>query len=232
VNLRGWVKTSLIDYPGHIATVLFTGGCNFRCPMCHNAELVLRPASLPAVPVQDVWDFLARREGLIDGVVITGGEPTLQDDLLPFVRRMREHGLGVKLDTNGYRPDVLEALLDERLVDFVAMDVKAPLETYALLAGRNRLAWERVARSIDLLRDESVAYEFRTTVVPGLLDADDVADVARQLEGAARYVLQQFRPQGTLDPALEDVTPYPPARLEAMADRARRWVERVEVRGV
>ncbi len=232
MNLRGWVKTSLIDYPGHIATVLFTGGCNFRCPMCHNAELVLRPASLPAVSEQDVWDFLGRREGLIDGVVITGGEPTLQDDLLPFVRRVREHGLDVKLDTNGYRPDVLEALLDERLVDFVAMDVKAPPETYALLAGRNRLAWERVARSIDLLRDESAAYEFRTTMLPGLLDADDVADIARRLEGATRYVLQQFRPQGTLDPDLEDVTPYPPARLETMADRARRWVAQVEVRGI
>jgi pyruvate formate lyase activating enzyme len=128
VELKGWVRTSLIDYPDHIASVLFTGGCNFRCPMCHNADLVLRPTEVPTLPEKEVWDFLSRREGLVDGVVITGGEPTLQPDLAPFIRRLKDTDLDVKLDTNGYLPDVLKTLLSEGLLDYVALDIKAPPE--------------------------------------------------------------------------------------------------------
>jgi pyruvate formate lyase activating enzyme len=232
VQLKGWVRTSLIEYADHIATVLFVGGCNFRCPPCHNADLVLRPAEMPDLDVEEVWDFLARREGLVDGVVVSGGEPTLQDNLIPFLRRVRARGLDVKLDTNGYRPDVLAALLDEGLVDYVAMDVKAPPEKYPLLAGRADLDVARLSRSIGLLRDGGVRHEFRTTVVPGLLDEADVEGIARWIAGAERYVLQQFRPLRTLDPALEALTPYPAERLRAMAERAGRWVGRAAVRGV
>ncbi|HEC35543.1 MAG TPA: anaerobic ribonucleoside-triphosphate reductase activating protein, partial [Anaerolineae bacterium] len=169
VELKGWARTSLIDFQDHIATVLFTGGCNFRCPICHNCDLVLRPGELPDLSEAEVWAFLARRRGLVDGVVITGGEPTLQPDLIPFLRRLREQGLDIKLDTNGYRPDVLERLLSAGLVDYVAMDVKAPPEKYPLLAGRADVDVALVQRSIGLLRDSGVLYEFRTTVVPGLL---------------------------------------------------------------
>ena len=231
MRLKGWVRTSLIDYPDHIATVLFTGGCNFRCPPCHNADLVLRPAEMPDLPLEEVWAFLSRRAGLVDGVVITGGEPTLQGGLIPFLRRVREHGLDVKLDTNGYRPDVLAALLDEGLVDYVAMDVKASLKKLSLLAGRMDLDVVRLERSIALLRDSGCSYEFRTTVVPGLLDEGDVEEIARWVAGAERYVLQQFRPLRTLDPALEMVTPYPLERLQVMAECAGRWVAHVAVRG-
>lgn len=231
MKLKGWVRTSLIDYPDHIATVLFTGGCNFRCPMCHNADLVARPGELPTLPEEKMWDFLERRAGLVDGVVITGGEPTLQTDLLPFLRRVRERGLDVKLDTNGYRPDVLAALLDAGLVDYVALDVKAPPEKYPLLAGLDDLDVTRLERSIELLRDSGLAYEFRTTVVPGLLVEEDVEEIARWIAGAERYVLQQFRPLGTLDPDLEMVHPYPSERLQEMARRAERWVKQVIVRG-
>jgi pyruvate formate lyase activating enzyme len=231
VRLKGWVRTSLIEYPDHIATVLFCGGCNFRCPPCHNADLVLRPEGMPDLPSEEVWAFLSRRARLVDGVVITGGEPTLQDEMIPFLRQVKERGLDVKLDTNGYRPDVLAALLDEELVDYVAMDVKAPVEKYRLLAGRDDLDVALLERSIALLRSSGLAHEFRTTVVPGLLDEDDVEEIARWISGAERYVLQQFRPLRTLDPTLEGVTPYPVERLRAIAGRAGRWVVRATVRG-
>jgi pyruvate formate lyase activating enzyme len=225
------VRTSLIDYPEHIATVLFTGGCNFRCPSCHNADLVLRPGELPNLPQEEVTTFLSRRVGLVDGVVITGGEPTLQNDLSPFLRQVRKRGLDVKLDTNGYRPDVLAALLSEGLVDYVAMDVKAPPGKYPLLAGRDDVDTSRLERSIALLREGNLCYELRTTVVPGLLNEDDIEEIAHWIAGAERYVLQQFRPLHTLDPALEMVTPYPMERLRAMAQRAGRWVTQTAVRG-
>ncbi len=242
MELKGWVRTSLIEYPGHIATVLFTGGCDFRCPMCHNADLVMRPGhrpigadapmgEIPTLPEEEVWAFLERRVGLVDGVVITGGEPTLQSDLPSFLQRVQEQGLDAKLDTNGYHPDVLAALLGEGLVNYVAMDIKAPPEKYPLLSGRADLDVTRVERSIKLLRDSGIAYEFRTTVVPGLLAKEDVEEIARWIAGAERYVLQQFRPLGTLDPALETVCPYPREHLHAMARRAKRWIEQVVIRG-
>ncbi len=231
MQVKGWVRTSLIEYPDHIASVLFVGGCNFRCPPCHNADLVQRPAEMPDLDVEEVWAFLARRVGLVDGVVVTGGEPTLRGDLIPFLRRARARGLDVKLDTNGYRPDVLATLLDEGLVDYVAMDVKAPPEKYALLAGRADLDVTRLERSVRLLRRSGIRHEFRTTVVPGLLDEADVEGIATWIAGAERYVLQQFRPLRTLDPGLEAVTPYSVERLRAMVERASRWVRQTVVRG-
>jgi pyruvate formate lyase activating enzyme len=231
VDLRGWVRTSLIDYPDHIATVLFSGGCNFRCPMCHNADLVLRPHELPRIDDRQVWAFLSRRAGMVDGVVLTGGEPTLQADLLPFLRRLHSPGLDIKLDTNGSRPDVLAALLEEGLVDYVAMDVKAPPDKYALLCGVASVDLGAIERSMALLREGAVPYEFRTTVVPGWLAEEDVAEIARWIAGARRYVLQSFRPLNTLDPALSRLEPYPPRRLQDMAALAAPWVQQVEVRG-
>ena len=231
MNLRGWVRTSLIEFPDHIATVLFTGGCNFRCPMCHNADLVLRPDSGPALPEEEVWAFLERRRGLVNGAVITGGEPTQDRDLPAFLRRLRRHHLDIKLDTNGYCPDVLQALLTEGLVDYVALDVKAPPAKYPALTGLGDVDVSRVERSITLLRRSGVAHEFRTTVVPGLLVEEDIAAIARWIAGVQHYVLQQFRPLHTLDPSLARVKPYPAARLHAMAEVARQRIAHVEIRG-
>ncbi len=230
--LKGWIRTSLADYPDHIATVLFTGGCNFRCPMCHNAELVLHADRMPTLPEADVWRFLERRQGLVDGVVITGGEPTLDCDLPDFLGKLRSFEGDIKLDTNGYRPDVLGALLREGLVDYVAMDVKAPPAKYALLTGRSTLEVDRLRHSIALLQESDIEHEFRTTVVPRLLDEEDIAEIASWLADAERYVLQQFRPMNTLDAAWENVSPYPPSRLRAMADLAAEWVSHVLVRGI
>lgn len=230
MRLKGWVRTSLIEYPAHIATVLFCGGCNFRCPACHNAHLVLRPEEVPDLAPEEVWAFLSRRAGLVDGVVITGGEPTLQDDLIPFLHKVRKQGVDIKLDTNGYHPNVLTMLLERELVDYVAMDVKAPVEKYHVLAGRDDLDIALLEHSIALLRESGLPYEFRTTIVPGLLDEDDVEEIARWIAGAAHYVLQQFRPLNTLDPTFEMISPYPVERLRAMARLASRWVTHTTVR--
>ncbi|MBN2390393.1 MAG: anaerobic ribonucleoside-triphosphate reductase activating protein [Anaerolineae bacterium] len=235
MQLKGWVRTSLIDYPDHIATVLFTGGCNFRCPMCHNADLVLRPETLPDISVAEVLAYLEQRAGRLTGVVLTGGEPTLQNNLAEFLGDVRALGYAVKLDTNGYRPDVLAALLRRRLIDYVAMDVKAPPEKYAEIAGVPSLAIDRIARSLDALRDGDVVYEVRTTVVPWLT-TDDVAALAQWLaarfppHGPQRWVLQPFQAQHTLDARLRDAIPYTPAQLHALAARTRRWVQTVSVR--
>lgn len=230
MEIKGWVRSSLVDFPGHIATVLFVGGCQWRCPICHNPDLVLHPAHLPTLAEEEVFAHLARRAGLIGGVVITGGEPTLQPDLLPFLRRLRRAGPSIKLDSNGYRPEVLAAILQEGLVDYVAMDVKAPPGRYPLLTGRAEVDLGRIERSLALLQQSGVAYELRTTVVPGLLAAEDVEAVARWVAGAPLYVLQQFRPQQTLDPLLAQTRPYPPEALREMAGRAAAWVGQATVR--
>ena len=230
MEIKGWVRSSLVDYPGHIATVLFVGGCEWRCPMCHNPDLVLRPGGLPTVAEDAVLAHLARRAGLIEGVVITGGEPALQPDLRRFLRRLRQAGTKIKLDSNGYHPQVIEALLQENLVDYVAMDVKAPPGKYPVLTGRPEVDPGRIERSLALLQRSGVAYELRTTVVPGLLAAEDVEAIARWIAGAPLYALQQFRPQNTLGPALAQVHPYRPETLREMAGQAAAWVGQVTVR--
>lgn len=228
---RGLEPVTLIDFPGHIATVLFTGGCNFRCPFCHNAALVLAPETLPRYEETDVLRLLEQRFGLVDGVVVSGGEPTLQAGLAGFLRQVRQLGLAIKLDTNGSRPNVLRALLDEGLLDYVAMDVKAPPEKYARLAGLPGLNLKEVEQSIALLRESEVACEFRTTVIPDWLVEEDVTEIACWLQGAKQFVIQQFRPQHTLDLSLEHAVPYPKQQFQAMADHASQWVGHVTVRG-
>jgi len=231
MQIRGWVKTSLIDYPGRIATVLFAGGCNLRCPYCQNAELVLHPESLPEINPADVFHLLERRRGLVDGVVITGGEPTLHEGLEDFLRKLKELGLATKLDTNGYRPEVLRQLLERELLDYVALDIKATPAKYSLAAGVP-VDMRRIEESVKLLLSSGIEHEFRTTVVPGIVAPEDVEEMARFIAGARKYVLQQFRPQGTLDPHFGEVAPYPAQTLLEMARTAGRWVEETEVRGL
>ena len=230
--IYGWIRTSFIDYPDHVASVLFTGGCSFRCPMCHNADLVLHPESLDMIPLDEVFAFLERRRGLIDGVVFSGGEPTLRNDLPAVLRKAKENGLDIKLDTNGYHPDRLRPLLEEGLLDYIAMDVKSPPEGYARLAGLPALDFERIATSIHMLRTSGREVEFRTTVVPDWLTQEDIREIGQMLQGAPRYVLQQFRPERTLVAELESLQPYPREVLEAMADSVRPWFDEVLVRGV
>ena len=231
MQIKGWVRTSLIDYPGKIATVLFTGGCNFRCPYCQNSELVLHPESLPQVDPAEIFQFLTRRRGVIDGVVITGGEPTLQKGFEDFLRKVKGLGLATKLDTNGYRPQMLRELLEKGALDYVAMDIKTSPAKYPLAAGVP-VDVQRIEESVGLILSSGIDHEFRTTVVPGIVAPGDVEEMAELIAGAGKYILQQFRPQGTLEPRFREIAPYPAQTLLEMAQAAESWIGEVEVRGL
>jgi len=197
-------STTLIDYPGHVAALIFTAGCNYRCPFCHNSELVLpeKIRALSLIPEADVFSVLKERQEFLDGVVITGGEPAIQPDLARFVEQVRHLGFLVKLDTNGSRPDVLEPLLEAQLLDYVAMDLKGPPARYDKLAGV-RVDLDAIERSIRLIIEQAPDYEFRTTVAPTMTFQDIEATVAL-VAGAKRYILQQFvspQEKDLVDPA-------------------------------
>ena len=229
--IKGFLPSSLVEWEGLIASEVFLPGCNFRCPQCHNRALVLEPHSLPDVPLDDVLKHLREHRKWIDGVVVSGGEPTIHAGLPELLKILRGVGMRIKLDTNGSNPDVLQALLEQRLVDFVAMDVKAPLDArYSLVAGVE-VDSDAIRRSIELVMAASVQYEFRTTVCPEFLKEEDVLEIARQLKGARRVVLQAFRPVDCLDKTLESVLPYSEEALRRMAERARRFVPGCVVRG-
>ena len=239
MEIKGWVRTSLIDYPEHIASVIFTGGCNFRCPMCHNADLVLHPEDLQSVSEQGLLSFLSKRAGLIDGFVVSGGEPTIQNDLIPFLLKVKALGLHIKLDTNGSRPDVVAEVVRQEMVDYIAMDIKAPPDKYPHLTGVSRIDISNIIKSLEVILSNPLPFELRTTVVPQLLDMDDIAGIAQWLAGLmsgmparGRYVLQQYRGSNTLDPALSLYTPYSKAHLRTMAETASLWLPSVTVRGI
>ena len=226
----GFQKTTLLDFPGHVAATIFTGGCNFLCPYCHNMELVLRPGDYK-LSEEEIWAFLKKRRGILEGVCITGGEPTLQRDLKEFICKLKELGYLVKLDSNGYRPEELKGLLRDGLLDYVAMDVKAGRENYAKVAGVPGLDVARIDESIHLLMEqEHVPYEFRTTLVGGLHKAEEVEEIARWIAGAKAYYLQSFRESENVPGA--GFWGFSKEELDAMAEKARKYIAKVEVRGV
>ncbi|HIR92342.1 MAG TPA: anaerobic ribonucleoside-triphosphate reductase activating protein [Candidatus Egerieimonas intestinavium] len=193
MKIHGFQSLTLLDYPGKVACTVFLGGCNFRCPFCQNTGLVLAPEREAVVPMEEVMGVLRKRRGMLDGVCITGGEPTLTSDLREFILRVRELGYLVKLDTNGYRPEVLENLLAEGLLDYVAMDIKSSPENYARVAGLPGLDLQRIRHSVELLMGAGVDYEFRTTVAQGLHTREDIEAIGRWLQGCRRYFLQNYR---------------------------------------
>lgn len=202
MQIGGLIKLSLVDYPGKTAAVIFAQGCNFRCPYCYNKELVIPSCFQAVIPEEEVISFLAKRKDVLGGVVITGGEPTLQKDLLEFLRRVQHLGYPVKLDTNGSRPDILKEVIKENLVDFIAMDVKAPLNSYQKLAGVP-IAAHFIQESILIIKSSGIKHQFRTTVVKSLLSDGDFSQLAHLVKGAQRYVLQNFSAREcVLDPVL------------------------------
>ena len=232
VTIKGYVPSSLIDWPGRLCAIVFVGGCDFRCPYCHAAHLVCESGSLETIPVSNVLDHLTSRLGWIDGVTVSGGEPALQDGLEGFLRCLKDRGFAVKLDTNGSRPRVLEDLVGKGLVDFVALDVKAPLdERHERLSGVKG-AERAVRESLGLLLSGSIPYELRTTVVPALLSEADLCDLARELRDARLWVLQGFRPQGCLDPELCKLPRVAVEVLRGWALKLRQIAPGVQVRGV
>lgn len=229
--IGGWQKLTLIDYPGKIAAVLFTVGCDFRCGFCHNPELVLiSEFRANRIKEEKIFDFLKSRQGLLEGVVITGGEPTLQNDLPDFVRKIKEMCFLIKIDTNGANPEMIERLNQEKLVDFWAMDIKAPLEKYEAIAGAPVEA-EKIKKSIELIKKSGADYEFRATLVAGIHNAEDVLKMARLLQGAKIFVLQKFVSRERLvNQDFVGQQSFSEQEMLRLAKECRQWVERCEIR--
>ncbi|HPQ68670.1 MAG TPA: anaerobic ribonucleoside-triphosphate reductase activating protein [bacterium] len=229
VSVQG---TSLVDYPGNMASVLFTGGCDFRCPNCQNPDLIAVNEQTMRLAEEDVIGFLVQRKSWIDGLVVTGGEPLIHSDLPEFLKRLKEAtGQPIKVDTNGHHPDMLQRLIDEGYVDYVAMDIKSDPARYSEAAGK-LVDLDRVMRSIAILKEGRVAYEFRTTVVPPFVDETAVQEIGKIIDGAALWAFQQFFNRVTFSADFAGLRPLLPAEVRALAVVGEPYVQRVIVRGV
>ena len=230
MEIQGLQKMTLLDYPGKVACTVFLGGCDFRCPFCHNGELVLSPA-LAEMNQEELLAFLKKRRGLLDGVCVTGGEPLLRPDLPELLSQIKELGYPVKLDTNGYRPEILKGLCKNGLLDCVAMDIKAARNHYREVAGVDGLTMERIDESIQFLIHGSVPYELRTTVVKGLHTEEDFKEIGPWIEGCERYFLQSFTEAGeVLEPGV--FSAFSREELEGFAALVRPHVGSVALRGI
>ncbi len=211
--------------------MVFTPGCNFSCPFCHNPQLVANETELIDETV--VLNYMRENNDFLTGAVISGGEPTLHNDLYVFLKEIKKLGLEVKLDTNGSRPDVLDDLIGAKMVDYVAMDVKAPLnkEKYSIAAGVD-VDVEKISESIRIIKESGVKYEFRTTAYPEAVSVDDIKEIAESLRGAERYCIQQFRPDLTMSAEASKTKPYPVKTLREMYDGAKPFVKKVVMRGI
>ena len=230
MRICGVQKLAMVDYPGKLAATVFTGGCNLRCPFCHNALLVTRLEESPALDEGEVLDFLRKRKGLLEGVVLSGGEPLLQKGAAAFLAKVREMGYAVKLDTNGFYPAALAELLEGKLLDYVAMDIKNSREKYALTCGLDTVDLAAVEESIRLLRQSGVEYEFRTTMVRQLHTAEDLESIGRWLGPCPHYYLQNFVDSGNLIGS--GFSAFTPEEMEQLAEVLRPWVTSVALRGL
>ncbi len=193
MKIGGLHKFSLIDFPQKTSAIIFTQGCNFKCPFCHNPELVLPSLFTNDYSEDGILTFLKKRKGLLDGVVITGGEPTIQKDLKQFLKKIKKIGFLIKLDTNGSNPDVLKELINLQLIDYIAMDIKSPYNKYKLLSGIE-INTSNIKKSIQIIENSRISYEFRTTVIPNYLNADDLMDIVSYLKDKTKYKIQNFNP--------------------------------------
>ena len=224
MKFGGLQKTSLLDFPGRVCSILFTVGCNLRCPFCHNWRLILNPKP-PFLSEEDALKILLSRKRYVDAVEITGGEPAMNRDLPRFVKRLKEYGFQVKLDTNGFYPEVLKECLP--YLDYIAMDVKTSLEKYRLLGAKSV---DKMLESIEIIKEGNVDYEFRNTVVPKIVEEDDVPKIGRLVKGAKRFVFQQFRSGDTLDKVFSDMEPYPESVILRFSRIMKKYVSEVILR--
>jgi len=231
--IGGLQKSTLIDYPGKVATTVFTLGCNYHCPFCQNPELVdsKKIKKQPRIKQEAFFDFLKSRQGLLDGVCLTGGEPLIQPDLIDFIKKIKQAGFLVKLDTNGSQPAKLKKLFQENLLDFVAMDIKSSQENYSKAVGA-KVNLKDIQKSIDLIRQSGMDYEFRTTTAPGIIDKKEIEKISQWLKGAKSFALQQFRTEKTLDKSWQKVKPYSDEELKEMVKIAQPYFDKVELRGI
>lgn len=224
----GFEKCTLVDYPGKVACMVYTIGCNFRCPYCHNPELIDETVEV-TLSEATILDFLDTRRELLDGVVITGGEPTMHEELPVFMRRIKDKGFLVKLDTNGTNPKMLQQVIDEGLVDYIAMDIKSPLETYSQTVARP-VDVESIRESIRILLSSPVPYEFRTTVVKSLLSPEDLKRIGEAIRGAKNYYLQKFVPTKILNPQFKRKVTYTDEEFEEFRSMMSNYVETCNIR--
>ena len=231
INIKGVQKTSMIDYPGNIVSTVFLSRCNFRCPFCHNPELVFDEVK-DDVDVGEFLSYLESKKGWLDGICITGGEPTLHLGLKGFMQKVKQLGMKIKLDTNGTAPEIMKELIEENLVDYIAMDIKASLENYETVVNV-AVDKDKIMQSIKLLKLGKVDYEFRTTAVPDLFDNEEAHSIGKMVKGAKKYSLQQFRNSDkVLDKSYQDKEPYLAPELQRFAKIIEDYVENVEIRGI
>ncbi len=228
--INGFQKLTVLDYPGKVACIIFTPGCNFRCPFCHNAALVTHIDKDTYINEEEVLSYLRKRQGILDGVVITGGEPLLQDGIEEFIGKIKELGYSVKLDTNGSFPEKLISLVEKGLVDYVAMDIKNSKAKYMTTIGVNNIHMESIEKSVDFLLQNKVDYEFRTTIVDGFHTIDDIQDIVVWIKGAHKYFLQNFVDSGDLIEA--GLSPVTLDTLREMKEKATQTIPCVEIRGI
>ena len=221
--IGGIQKTTLIDYPDKIAATIFTIGCNFRCSFCHNPEIVKGVAKV--IPEDQLWDLLDKRKKITDAVCITGGEPTLQKDLKQFITKIKKMGFLVKLDTNGTHPEVIEDLIKHKLIDYIAMDIKAPWDKYQKVTVK-KINIQKIKDSVKLIRDSKLPHEFRSTVLPALHSEEDILKMARQVKGAEKYYLQPFRSRDNLmDEKMIKALTYSRKQLNDIVEQIKDWFQ-------
>jgi len=232
-EIKGFIANSLIEWDGRIAYVIFVPHCNFRCPWCHVPDLAFHPESLDTVPLVAVEETIRRQKGWLDGVVISGGEPTVHPSLPEFIGEIRGWGTPVKLETNGSYPDMLRELMEDELIDFVAMDIKNTVESdkYERTVG-TKVDVGKIRESIDFIMKSKLDYEFRTTVVPAFVYEEDIEEIAGSIKGAKKYILQQFVPENAYEKKMTELKPYSPEKLKEMARRAGGYVKNCQVRGI
>lgn len=230
MHFHGFNKSTLLDYPKHLAATIFVGGCNMRCPFCHNASLVLRPHTQPNISQEEILAYLNKRKNILEGVCITGGEPTLYGDLPTFISHIKEIGLKVKLDTNGMNPTMIRELANKNLIDYIAMDIKNSLEKYAFTAGIKGLTIDNIKESVSFILSGKVDYEFRTTIVNELHTDNDMESIGNWIRGAKAYYLQSYKDSGDVispgftSPSRETLVRY--------KDILSNYVKYIDIRGV
>lgn len=230
MRISGFQKLTLLDFPGHVAATVFTGGCNLRCPFCHNALLVTELNDAEQYYHEEILSYLKKRVGILDGVCITGGEPLLQPDIGEFIEKIKDIGLSVKLDTNGTSPEKLNELISSQLIDYVAMDIKNSKDAYAKSVGMNSFDMSPIEQSVNLLLRGNVDYEFRTTVVRELHAEKNIEEIAKWIRGAKRYFLQNFVDSGNL--IGDNLSAVSPETLDSMRVCAEKYIDFVGLRGV
>jgi len=230
MKIGGFQKTSLLDYPEEISAIIWTVGCNFNCPFCYNKDLVNDKTSI--ISEKEVLDFLEKRRGLITGLVISGGEPLMQKDIVDFAAKVKKLGYLIKIDTNGTYPEKLQELIDKKLVDYIAMDFKAPCNKYSKLAGK-KIDCKKIKKSIKIIQGSNVDYEFKTTFVPDLLKKEDIVEIGKELKKSKRFYLQQFKNDIPLISSnLVDMKPYSKEYFDETLSEVKAFFDICEMRGL